>query len=228
MSVEDEVHRLLEPIVATLGIEVLEVEFTGGTLRVIADEGDGITTGRLAEVNRLISPILDQHDPVPGRYTLEVSSPGLERPLRRLDHYRRAIGEEIVVKMIPEVEPRRVKGRLVAVGAAPPDPLRPQPSSDAAADVTIAVEVTEVDGVALDEPDQRELDLAGVASARTVFTWGPAPKPGKPGSGRAGKRSDRPGSRRPDRDRTPESSRPRSNRPHSNRPHSNREVSDEQ
>jgi ribosome maturation factor RimP len=188
VSVQDEVHQLLAPIVATLGVELLEVELTGGTLRVIVDEAGGITTERLAEVNRLVSPILDQHDPVPGRYTLEVSSPGLERPLKRPDHYRRAVGEEIVVKLVPEAEPRRLKGRLLAVGGPGP------PTDPAAAGATISVEVTEVDGVELDEPERREVQLRQVATARTVFTWGPGPKPGQPGSKKAGQR---PGPRRP-------------------------------
>jgi ribosome maturation factor RimP len=166
MTVQDRVHELLAPIVATLDVELIDVEFTGGTLRVIVDRADagteatssddGITTQALADVNRLISPILDQHDPVPGRYTLEVSSPGLERPLKRPGHYRRAVGEQIIVKLAASSDPRRVKGRLLRVD----DP-------------------GEIDGVELDEPEERCLSTADVATARTVFEWGPSPKPGK-------------------------------------------------
>ncbi len=164
MSVEDRVQDLLEPIVATVGVELVDVEFNGGTLRVTVDRDDGITTESLAEVNRLVSPVLDQHDPIPGRYTLEVSSPGLERPLKTLSHYQRAEGEEIIVKLVPSAEQRRLKGRLLSI--------------DAEGDTTLALEVTEVDGVDLPESERRQVAVVDVASARTVFDWGPAPKPG--------------------------------------------------
>ncbi len=199
MTVPDEVQRLLAPIVATVGVELCDVELSGATLRVLVDEatpvvGDdglvrGITTDRLAEVNRLISPILDQHDPIPGRYTLEVSSPGLERPLRRPAHYQRAVGEEIVVKTVPSVQPRRVKGRLVAVQPSPVEGPAPIEGSPSELVTVITLDVAEIDGVELAEPERRELALAQIASARTVFSWGPGPKPGHPKPGQAKARS---------------------------------------
>ncbi len=173
--VAERVQALLAPIVATAEVELLDVEWTGGTLRVVIDHPDGVTTDNLAAVNRLISPILDQHDPVPGRYTLEVSSPGVERPLRRPDHYRRALGETIVVKTVPGVEPRRIKGALRSV-------------TDDDATIDLTVDAVEIDGVELAEPEERTVHLADVTSARTVFDWGPSPKPGKgrkkPGTGK--------------------------------------------
>ncbi|MEM7341894.1 MAG: ribosome maturation factor RimP [Actinomycetota bacterium] len=189
MATEDRVLDLLSPVVATLGVELLDVEFSGGFLRVTVDEPRpegfvppspaenrrdegveraGITTERLAEVNRLISPILDQHDPVSGRYTLEVSSPGLERPLRRPEHFGRAIGETVVIKLTPESEVRRVKGVLVGVEADGTEPP------------AITVEPIEIDGNAVAEgTEARTLVLAEISSARTVYEWGPSPKPGK-------------------------------------------------
>jgi ribosome maturation factor RimP len=174
MSVQEQVHDLLAPIVATLGLELLDVDFSGSSLRLTVDEpAGGITTERLAEVNRMVSPILDQHDPVPGRYTLEVSSPGLERPLKRTEHFQRAVGEEIVVKLVPEAQPRRIRGALQAV--------EPGASGGGA---TLAIDAVEIDGVELDEPEPRVVDVDTIAKARTVFEWGPAPKPGQPGSGK--------------------------------------------
>ena len=164
------IFELLAPVVATAGVELLDVEWTGGTLQVIVDHEDGVNIDRLAEVNRLVSPILDQHDPISGRYTLEVSSPGVERPLRRAAHYQRAIGELVIVKTEPHVQPRRVKGLLVA-----------------ADDVDLTIEVTEVDGVDLTEVDRRTVAVAEIASARTVFEWGPTPKKG--GKGNQSKKS---------------------------------------
>lgn len=170
--VATKVFDLLAPVVATAEVELLDVEWTGGTLRVVLDHADGVTTDNLATVNRLISPILDQHDPVPGRYTLEVSSPGVERPLRRLEHYRRAVGENIIVKTIASVEPRRVKGSLQAV-----------------ADSTLTIDVTEVDGVDLVESEPRTVEIADISTARTVFEWGPTPKPGSGKSNKNPKKS---------------------------------------
>ena len=173
MSIPDAVTELLEPVVATLDVELLDVEWNGNSLRVVvdriradgeaADKTNGITTQQLADVNRLISPILDQHDPVPGRYTLEVSSPGVERKLTKLEHYRRAIGENVVVKLMPRFEPRRVKGELLAL--------------DDAAN-TIEVVGAEIDGIDQSDPSPVTLDLGSVQTARTSFDWGPAPKPG--------------------------------------------------
>lgn len=188
MTVQDRVHELLAPIVATLRVELLDVEFTGGTLRVTIDAVDraeavgdteaGVTTETLAEVNRLISPVLDQHDPVPGRYTLEVSSPGLERPLKRAGHYRRAVGEEVIVKLAATRDPRRVKGRLAqVVESTTSDPET----------VEIVVDAVEIDGVELDEVEVRRFSIADVATARTVFEWGPSPKPGGKNNKRAKK-----------------------------------------
>lgn len=200
MNVQEQVHELLAPIVATLSVELYDVEFSGSTLRVLVqDPAGGITTDRLAQVNRLISPILDQHDPIPGRYTLEVSSPGLERPLKRAAHLQRAVGEEVLVKMVPAVRPRRYKGRLTAFEPAAtlapaaeaegsePEPGGAEPAIDGTTllDGEIVVEVAEVDGVPAAEPAAHRLSLASVASVRTVFSWGPGPKPGSPKPGAA-------------------------------------------
>jgi ribosome maturation factor RimP len=190
VSVEERVESLLSPIVATLDVELLDVTFAGGILRLTIDgtatgteagrdvgetgsgaEG-GITTDQLAAVNRLVGPVLDQHDPIPGRYTLEVSSPGLERPLSRPGHFHRAIGEVVVVKMAPGLEPRRYKGELTAVD-----------------DEAATVSVTEIDGVDLDEPRIERLELGDVDRARTVFEWGPQPKPGGGGKRTKNKRT---------------------------------------
>lgn len=174
--IAERVHDLLAPAVATLDAELVDVEWAGGTLRVVADRPDGITTDGLAAINRLVSPILDQHDPVPGRYTLEVSSPGVERPLRRPDHFRRAVGETVIVKAIPGVDPRRVKGLLRSFDGE-----------------NLEVEVTEIDGVDLSESEDHTISLDEIDTARTHFDWGPAPKPGSGKKGKGGKAAGRPG-----------------------------------
>ncbi len=177
MSIPDTVTELLEPVVATLDVELIDVEWNGNSLRIVVDrvwtqdevidKTNGITTQQLADVNRLISPILDQHDPVPGRYTLEVSSPGVERKLTKPEHYRRALGENVVVKLMPQLEPRRVKGELLAIDVDTN---------------TIQVVGTEIDGIGQVDPTPITLDIASIQKARTSFDWGPTPKPGGPKS----------------------------------------------
>ena len=161
MGVPETVTELLEPVLATLGVELFDVEWAGSTLRIIIDADEGVTTDQLTKVNRMASPILDQHDPIPGRYTLEVSSPGVERNLTRLDHFNKAIGEQVVVKLNPGTDPRRVKGTLLEADAA-----------------RLVIDVVEVDGNPLKAIERHELQQADVAKARTVFEWGPKPKPG--------------------------------------------------
>ncbi len=166
MSIPESVEELLGPVVANLGVELIDVEYNGGVLRLVIDEEGGVNTDTLAKVNRLVSPMLDEHDPISARYTLEVSSPGVERKLTRPGHFERAVDETVVVKMAPGIEPRRVKGRLV--GATEND---------------FVVDVIEIDGVDQAEADQHTIAYDDVTKARTVFDFGPTPKKGgKPGS----------------------------------------------
>jgi len=155
MGVVDEVTETVAPVIGDLGALLVDVEHRGGVLRVVVDQDGGIGVERLAEVTRAVSQALDEADPLPGHYTLEVSSPGLERPLRRPEQFARAVGEKVAVKTRPSFAgERRLTGVLLEVS--------PQ-------DVRIAV-----DGLG-----PVTLPLAEIDRARTVFDWGPAPKPGK-------------------------------------------------
>jgi ribosome maturation factor RimP len=176
MGIPERVTELAQPVALAAGAEIVDVEWHGGLLRVVVDQPGGVTTDTLATVNRQLSTLLDQHDPVPGRYTLEVTSPGVERPLSRPDHWVRAVGEDVIVKLAPDHDVRRLKGRLTAV-----------------VEGVASIEVVEVDGIDQAEVTSRQVALADVASARTVFEWGPAPKPGpkakkKPGPDKPAKK----------------------------------------
>lgn len=167
--VVDRVVSLVLPILADLGMELYDCEHTGGIMRVTVSKQGGFDLEDIALVTRLLSKELDQHDPVPGRYTLEVSSPGLERHLRRPAHYLGAIGSTVSVRLRTPVEgARRVHGTLVA---ADDDGI-----------------VVRLDDAALTE---QQLRYDQIDRARTVFVWGPAPKPGgkKPGEKKPGKRT---------------------------------------
>ncbi len=116
----DEIEALLAPVVARLGYELIDIEFEsrGGrsTLRLFIDGENGITLDDCAEASNAVSGVLDVEDPVPGEYLLEVSSPGLDRPLRRPSHYERFAGELAKVVMQKGFQGRRrLKGRLSGI-----------------------------------------------------------------------------------------------------------------
>ena len=142
------VAELVAPVLEADGLELFDVELRGGTLRVSVDRPGGIDMDALSTASERVSAVLDVHDPVPGeRYTLEVSSPGVERPLRTPDHFRRFVGTTVAVRTQPGVEgDRRVEGVLEAADDQ---------------GVTVA---------------GRTLTYEQIERARTVFTWGPTPR----------------------------------------------------
>jgi len=107
--VREQLIELLEPLVRHLGYELWELEFTGrnGVLRIFIDATDGIDVDDCEKVSRAISERLDESDPIPGEYTLEVSSPGLDRVLRRPEHFQRFVGEQVSVEAKQPLNGRR-------------------------------------------------------------------------------------------------------------------------
>ena len=115
----DQLGELLAPVVADLGYELWELEFApragGGLLRLYIDSDVGISLDDCERVSRAVSETLDAADPIPGHYTLEVSSPGLDRVLRTQAHFERFAGERVKLEMMQPVEGRkRFSGRLVS------------------------------------------------------------------------------------------------------------------
>ena len=114
-----EVERLLEPPIEGLGYELVRVRLTGGgapTLQIMAERKDRreMSVDDCAEISRLVSALLDVEDPIAGSYTLEVSSPGLDRPLVRAGDYDRFAGSEVRVETRRPIGGRkRFRGRLV-------------------------------------------------------------------------------------------------------------------
>lgn len=104
-------EQLLEPTVTALGYDFWGLEFSGRgsqtLLRVYIESDAGIQVDDCAKVSRQISAILDVEDPIPGEYTLEVSSPGLDRPLFKLEQYQRYSGQSVQVKLRLAFEGRR-------------------------------------------------------------------------------------------------------------------------
>ncbi len=170
MSTElERVSDLVAPIASDLDLDVYDVERRGGTIRVTLDtpagSAEGINLDTLALATRLISRELDHVDPVKGRYTLEVTSPGLERPLRTPAHFRREVGKDVQIRLRDASgDDRRLRGVLEAAG-------------DTSA--TVRTEAGE----------ERIVEYSAIDKARTVFEWGPKPKAGtKPGQGKGKKK----------------------------------------
>jgi len=156
-TVAERVAAVIAPVVDDLGLQLYDIDHQGGIVRVLVDRDGGVDIDAITEATRRISRALDEADPIETHYTLEVSSPGLERPLRTVEHFSTAAQrDEIVnIKTKPGVEgDRRIEGRL-----------------------------TEVDGdgvtIQLADGATRELLYDEIERARTVFAWGPSPRPGK-------------------------------------------------
>ncbi len=117
------VHELVETTVQALGVELWGVEYVSqgknSVLRVYIDSPAGIGIEDCEKVSRQVSALLDVEDPISGEYLLEVSSPGLDRPLFTAGHYELYIGSEIAVRMRGPVNGRRkFKGVIKAVSTA--------------------------------------------------------------------------------------------------------------
>lgn len=161
MATTDRVRALAEPVCAAAEVELFDIELAGGILRITVDRPSGVDMELISALTRRISRLLDDDDPVPGRYTLEVSSPGLERRLRTPAHFRAVVGQVVNIRTHAGTgHGRRFKGPLLAAD----DEGITVGASDAPADAETSFTL------AYDQ----------IERARTVFEWGPAPKPGGP------------------------------------------------
>lgn len=112
------IERMIAPAIESMGLAVVRVTLSGGArpvLQVMAERADGtpVTVDDCARLSRAVSAILDAEDPIPGHYTLEVSSPGLDRPLVKARDFVRFEGREAKVEMREPVGgQRRFKGRI--------------------------------------------------------------------------------------------------------------------
>ncbi len=115
-----ELAELLEPALGRMGYELADLEVRlggdGGLVRVFIDKPDGIDLEDCEKVSLAVSALLDVEDPVPGKYNLEVSSPGLDRKLTKAEHFQRFMGEVVKVQMrFPIAGRRRFRGKLMSL-----------------------------------------------------------------------------------------------------------------
>ena len=121
MDVAKRVADLIAPSLTDMGFELVRVQFTGNTrktLQVMAERVDRVamTVEDCAQISRAASALLDVEDPIAGQYLLEVSSPGLDRPLTRKDEFVRFAGFEVKIEIAMPIDGRkRFKGRLIGL-----------------------------------------------------------------------------------------------------------------
>ena len=169
------IERLITPIVSDLHLDLYDLEMRGGTLRITVDrpaefEG-GLDLEAIALASRLIGRELDHDDPMGGHYTLEVTSPGLERSLRVPAHFQKSIGKIVSLRLrdIVDAEGQRSERRLHGVLTA-------------ADEHTVTIRLEDA------EQSERTVPYDKIDRAKTVFQWGPAPKPGKKSTSAGGTR----------------------------------------
>ncbi len=162
-----QVAALAEPVAAETGCALYDVQWRGGTLVVLAtaSEGGAIGVEALSKLSRGLSAALDAADLISGRYVLEVSSPGLERSLRRPEHFAGAVGERAVIRTSGLLRWRIVGEILEADGSA------------------VSIRIEEISGSAAAEQEIQpgvgqtlSVPFGDIAKARTTFEWGSRPR----------------------------------------------------
>jgi ribosome maturation factor RimP len=169
MATSEDIERLVAPVVTAAGLELVDVELTPAprVVRVRVDAGGGVDLEGLGPLAKAISRLLDESDAVPGgHYDLEVSSPGLERPLRRPEHFARAVGSKVRLRTRPGTERRRrLEGVLLAADE-------------------VGVRIAPDEG-----GETQQLAYDDIERAHTVFDWQAALAAGPPRASRAARRA---------------------------------------
>ncbi|HUF95682.1 MAG TPA: ribosome maturation factor RimP [Acidimicrobiia bacterium] len=155
MTTTAEIWELIEPYLAAEHLVLDDIELTGlggGRVLRVAVDGEGVDVDRLAELSRGISRLLDNEASLEGSYQLEVTTPGLERKLRRPEHFQKSVGREVVAKVAAGDANRTIRGVIADAGASS----------------------FTVDG----DNGPEVVSYESVLKAKTVFRWEKSPKPG--------------------------------------------------
>jgi ribosome maturation factor RimP len=166
----------IAPALEELGLECLGIEWVPGRgeglLRLYIDrDGEPVTVDDCEAASREVSALLDVEDPIAGRYVLEVSSPGIDRPLFSAEQFARFVDDEAKVTLkLPREGRRRLRGRIVEVEGSR---------------ITL-----EVDGVRMDVRED-EIESARLAPDWQALGYEPKPKPGKPAGAAKGRKPKR-------------------------------------
>ena len=152
MSTVDRVREIVAPLVEAADLQIYDIDMAAGVLQILVDRPGGADIGSISRLARTITRALDEHDPIAGDYALEVSSPGLERPLRTPEHFAGAVGTTVKIKTVPGTPgDRRVEGSITTANEA-------------------QVTVRDASGV------EHSVAYDDIERARTTFEWGAASK----------------------------------------------------
>jgi len=112
LELERHVRKLVEPVLARRGIDLVAVEWGGGVLRLAIETESGASVADCVAASHLASPILDADDPIASSYKLEVCSPGIDRPVQRLEDFQRFVGYRAKIRLVEGYPRRRYTGAL--------------------------------------------------------------------------------------------------------------------
>lgn len=149
-NIETKVENLLQNIIENIGYELYDVQYVKEGkdfyLRIVIDKEDGIDLNDCEKVNDAINDILDEADYIKDQYFLEVSSPGLERTLRKEKHFQSQIGNEILVKLFRPLDKKKEF-------------------------IGILKNYSEDELILEQEDEEIKIEVKNIALARTVFEW---------------------------------------------------------
>ncbi len=161
-EIRSDLFDIVEPVCEDAGYELVDIRYVreqgGWIVRAFIDHPDGISFADCERVSRELSAVLDVEDPIPHAYNLEVSSPGVDRPLRTASHFRRFLGHTARIVLARGIDGRkRFKGTILEVMSNDGDAL----ATEASETVTIEIE----DG------QRFALPVAEISSAKLVPDW---------------------------------------------------------
>ena len=116
----EQVRGLVAPLAAEVGVDLVDVSIRGAgpkqKVRVVIDRKGGIEVDHLTQLSRQLSDLMDVTDPIPGRFTLEVTSPGVDWPLEGRDAFDRVEGREVLIHRADESgrNPGQIRGKVIA------------------------------------------------------------------------------------------------------------------
>ncbi len=148
---EERVSEALVPVIQAMGAQLYEVEWNGGLLKLTVDVEGGASTDKLAEVHRLVYPLVEQQNLVGSNFSLEVTSPGLERQLTTLVQFEMSVGKNVSIRK--STKPHHIMGELVSVD-----------------NISASFNLLEVNDKPVDE-ELIEIPIEDISKAKTVFDW---------------------------------------------------------
>ncbi len=181
MQVEEQVRTIITPLLQDLAVDLWDVEWSGSRLRIVVDQNTtdnqgndkakGIDTETLGLVSRILSSELDAANPVPNKYTLEVSSPGLERSLRHPEHFLKYVGKTIALKLNAPISNTNFSGGELEAGQGdiPPSIASQVRFSGKLIDVSSSGIILQTE--AGKKEVELEISFENIKKANVVFEW---------------------------------------------------------